>query len=64
MVTLYFTLLFDDILRMRFFSNTLIIANISPEFKFEMNLHHMSVFSQVQLYLEVHIHYSCQRLQS
>lgn len=36
MVTLYFTLLFDDILRMRFFNNMLIIANISLEFKLKM----------------------------
>lgn len=48
MVTLYFTLLFD-ILRMGFFNNMLIIANISPEFKFKMNLHHVSVFFQIQL---------------
>lgn len=43
MVTVYFTLLFDDILRMRFFNNMLIIANISLEFKFKMNLRHMLV---------------------
>jgi len=49
MVTLYFTLLFDDILRMRFFNNMLIIANIYLEFKFKMNLHHISMFFQIQL---------------